>query len=264
MASGPEPGALVTLSVPLAAGVLTAALAAVGGDEAAFRAINAWPAVTGDTLWASVTALGQGAAVFGLSGGLAGRRPRLHLAAALAALLTLATLHPLKDLVDEARPVAVLGRGAVHVVGAELMRRSFPSGHACATFAAAALVCVGLLRGVAARTAVLALATLIALSRVAVGAHWPMDVLAGAALGWTCGCLALRLALRRPTEPRRGLQILIAVLTLLAAASVAVPDTEAPGFEPVRAALAAVGLLLGGLGLRRLCSQRHDSPVRSH
>lgn len=57
---------------------------------------------------------------------------------------------------------------------------SFPSGHAATSFAGATLLAL-----LAPRFAVplLALAALIAWSRVYVGVHFPLDVLAGAALG---------------------------------------------------------------------------------
>lgn len=57
---------------------------------------------------------------------------------------------------------------------------SFPSGHATTAFAFAAVLALGLPR---LRTGLFALAALVAMSRVVVGAHYPSDVLAGAALG---------------------------------------------------------------------------------
>ena len=57
---------------------------------------------------------------------------------------------------------------------------SFPSGHAATAFAAAGVVAI---RYPALRVPLLALAALIALSRVYLGVHYPLDVLAGAALG---------------------------------------------------------------------------------
>lgn len=61
---------------------------------------------------------------------------------------------------------------------------SFPSGHSCSSFAAAAvLFCRNRRWG----SAALVLAALIAFSRVFLFVHYPTDVLAGAALGLLCG-----------------------------------------------------------------------------
>jgi membrane-associated phospholipid phosphatase len=255
MATGPDgcdlpepPGLLATLSVPLLAGALAGLLLATGSSEAVFRAVNSWPSATGDALWANLTVLGEGAAMLALAGCLTGRRPRVLVAALLAALLVTVLLHPIKDLVAAERPARVLGRDAVHVIGQKLSRRSFPSGHAATIFAAAALACA-LCRGAAARTGILLLAALVAVSRLAVGAHWPLDALAGAALGWPCTCVALRLAGRWPV-PGRMLQLALAVLPLLAAVWVALPGSESDAYEAVRPVLAACGLLFTGLGLR--------------
>jgi undecaprenyl-diphosphatase len=61
---------------------------------------------------------------------------------------------------------------------------SFPSGHATSSFACAVVIgaLVPRLRG-----AVLILAVLIAYSRLYVGVHYPLDVLAGAGLGLLVG-----------------------------------------------------------------------------
>ena len=81
---------------------------------------------------------------------------------------------------------------------------SFPSGHATVSFACATVLALAVPR---LRVPLYALATLISFSRVYVGVHYPLDVLAGAALG-----VAIAIALRklaavlRRSEPgmRRG------------------------------------------------------------
>ena len=70
---------------------------------------------------------------------------------------------------------------------------SFPSGHATTAFAAAAAVAVLMPR---LRWPALALAALVALSRVYLGVHFAFDVLAGALLGTLIGA-GLALAARR-------------------------------------------------------------------
>ena len=81
---------------------------------------------------------------------------------------------------------------------------SFPSGHATVSFACATTLALAVPR---LRVPLYTLAGLIAFSRVYVGVHYPLDVLAGGALGVGIA-IALRMlaaALRRSAPPtRRG------------------------------------------------------------
>ena len=81
---------------------------------------------------------------------------------------------------------------------------SFPSGHATVSFACATVLALAVPR---LRVPLYALAALIAFSRVYVGVHFPLDVLAGAVLGVAIA-IALRMlaaALRRSAPGmRRG------------------------------------------------------------
>ena len=94
----------------------------------------------------------------------------------LAALVT----SVLKELVSRPRPAEVFG---LFELEASQMGRSFPSGHAAAAFALAGVLSWRWPRGC---WAWWSLAFLIALSRVALGMHWPSDVVAGALIGWMC------------------------------------------------------------------------------
>jgi membrane-associated phospholipid phosphatase len=67
---------------------------------------------------------------------------------------------------------------------------SFPSGHACLAFAAAACLAGLWPRG---RVLVYAVASTVAVERVLEGAHYPSDVVAGAAFGILAARIALRL-----------------------------------------------------------------------
>ena len=68
---------------------------------------------------------------------------------------------------------------------------SFPSGHSCASFAAA-YVCLKRLKPVYGSAAMI-LAVLIAFSRLYVGVHYPTDVIGGIIIGLFSGWAALRL-----------------------------------------------------------------------
>ncbi len=88
----------------------------------------------------------------------------------------------IKHLVGRARPKLFAVDGAFHFQALSLPDElaSFPSGHTTSAFAAA--VALGFMRP-RARPWLLAGAVLIGLSRVLVGAHYPSDVVGGAALG---------------------------------------------------------------------------------
>ena len=101
----------------------------------------------------------------------------------VALLLAGAGAQLLKAIVPAPRPLSVLGPGAVHVLLEPLRHRSFPSGHAAS---AGALAMFALLRYRLRAWPLAVLAILGGLSRVYVGAHWALDVVAG----WTLGALA--------------------------------------------------------------------------
>jgi undecaprenyl-diphosphatase len=109
----------------------------------------------------------------------------------------------IKHLARRARPCACL-EGVQALVFAAPTDPSFPSGHAAGSFAFAAFVAVVLLRGPARSprqwllaAAVLLLASGVALSRVALGVHFPGDVAGGALIGGVMGAYGAFVSVRR-------------------------------------------------------------------
>ena len=90
---------------------------------------------------------------------------------------------------DRQRPYAA-HPGADHLLSAPSVDPSFPSDHAAAAFAIAFAILAFSRRG---GFVFLAAATLIGLSRIALGMHYPSDVLAGAVVGWCAAMLVTRL-----------------------------------------------------------------------
>jgi undecaprenyl-diphosphatase len=120
------------------------------------------------------------AIVFLLAGGLRFRDWRqATVAAVLSAGLALAIGKVISELVDRARPFVADPHG-VHLFSSHAADPGFPSDHATAAFAVAVAI---LLRKRGWGVAALVAAAILSVGRVALGFHYPSDVLAGAALG---------------------------------------------------------------------------------
>jgi undecaprenyl-diphosphatase len=143
-----------------------------------------------DVLMLALSSVGQAGTVWIILGAVAtleqprraGRLWQLILAIALAYVLVDLVLKPA---FARSRPFEALLD--VRVVGSwRPVTYSFPSGHACSAFAGAWVLSLMWQRVAA---LVWALAALIAFSRIYIGVHYPLDVLAGALLGLGVGAL---------------------------------------------------------------------------
>ena len=134
------------------------------------------------------------AALFALARGFSRAPARRGAAAAgLSAVVALGIAQVLAKAVDRPRPFVAHPSG-VHLFAPHAADAGFPSDHATASFAIAVAI---LLRSRRWGYLTLAMATVLCVGRVALGFHYPSDVLAGAALG-----AAVALALNAP--PVRG------------------------------------------------------------
>lgn len=104
---------------------------------------------------------------------------RTALAAGLSAGLALAVGKVISELVDRARPFVQDPHG-VHLFSGHAADPGFPSDHATGAFAVAMAIW---LRDRRWGTVALIAAAVLSVGRVAIGVHFPSDVLAGAALG---------------------------------------------------------------------------------
>ena len=124
------------------------------------------------------------------------RRPEIFVWTLAAAVVAVLASSALQAAIPRTRPHADVLVGLPH-------SHSFPSGHATSSFACATVIAAFVPR---ASVPIFLLASLVAWSRVYVGVHYPVDVLAGALLGVALGLSLLRvlrwLAAVRPRSPR--------------------------------------------------------------
>jgi undecaprenyl-diphosphatase len=103
----------------------------------------------------------------------------------VAAAIAMMTNQVISHLWDRPRPFTAHA-AATHLLSAPSPDPSFPSDHAAVAFAIAFAVLAFSRRG---GIVFLAAATLIGLSRIALGMHYPSDVLAGVVVGWASAFL---------------------------------------------------------------------------
>ena len=149
-----------------------------------------------------------------------------------------------KGLIESPRPAAVVDNAQMRVVGELLHNVSMPSGHTLTAFAVASGIYFALpLKGRARYLWLFLLAAGTGLSRIAVGAHWPGDVLVGMSLGLLAGMLGSRLLARMGTQHLRPRSWSLRLIALLLVVTVYTLVTEVQDFEenrPVQWVLALV------------------------
>lgn len=172
------------LGVVIVCGVLVANQLLAGPDVALFHRINHWPGWLYPPMWVVQLSGVIGALPLLAAAAALLRRFRLAAALAAAALLKVSLEAVAKTFVQRGRPaetvpdVILRGNSAAHGL-------SFPSGHAMVIFAITALA-YPYLKGWL-KVLPWALAAAVCLSRMYLGAHFPLDVVAGAGLGMFIG-----------------------------------------------------------------------------
>ena len=165
-----------------------------------FVQINQWAAAYSPSMWSCLTTLGETDVLLVFLSGLLLWRPQAMLSVVAAIPVGGLFSWLLKNIYSAPRPGALLDAAQFHLIGPLLEQNSFPSGHSITAFAAAAAVIASAQRAqadgrpslsvnqfVALLALCVATALAVGLSRIAVGAHWPVDVLAGASGGWLAG-----------------------------------------------------------------------------
>ncbi|MCX7225514.1 MAG: phosphatase PAP2 family protein [Burkholderiales bacterium] len=162
-----------------------------------FLTLNHACALLGSSLWAGLSLLGNGWGLLAVSSPLLVLAPRLMWAWLCAAPFASLLSRGIKAWFQSPRPAAVLDAAQFRLLGEPLHLEAFPSGHTVTAFAAATALYLACTDRPGRRPLWLfGLAAAAGLSRIAVGAHWPGDVLAGAAIGLIAGALGHALWLR--------------------------------------------------------------------
>lgn len=158
--------------------------------------INQQASFLPDFFWASLSITGLGWSVLVLVSVMSRKSTGAQLAI-LGFCLGSVITHTLKPWISSPRPGAIISTELLHFIGDPVINhQSMPSGHSVAAFCMASLwICLARIHKTPLWVEWVAwvTATLVAISRIAVGAHWPADVFVGSGLGIIVGLLTWRL-----------------------------------------------------------------------
>jgi membrane-associated phospholipid phosphatase len=216
-----------------------------------FKAAQAWSRQGPPLLWECLTIFGDERVLLALGIPFFRRYPQVFWAVLLASLIGALASRGIKTSLVLPRPAGYFPLEEITIIGRRVSQFSMPSGHTVSVFAF-----VGVWLAFLAPTytlPLLALAALVGFSRVAVGAHWPGDVLLGAALGLLAAWLGIRLAAWLSWGRRRSVQRGWALVMILAIATLPFDGQGYPASLPFRILLTALALPVAyGLYLRPL------------
>ncbi|MEE9310091.1 MAG: phosphatase PAP2 family protein [Cocleimonas sp.] len=231
-------------------------------------ALSTWPA-----FWYNMTQLGDALVIIPLLSFLVLWRPQAWAAMFGTIPLALLLAHGGKALLAMPRPAAVLNHDNFSIVGSALTAHtSLPSGHTITVFAALTAVFATLISQPRKRRdwillfAGFLVAVVLSLSRVAVGAHWPLDVATGAFLGISAGLSGTYLTQRYKRWwqwiESSKFSLLLGGFVLLLSASL-LQKAYAQGFETTHYAVLWIAGFVG-LSVSLYLFSRFKKPLRMH
>lgn len=231
---------LMALSVPLVLMLGFVIVYATASRITLFVWMNDFMQGLPNWFWANVTFLADAGALLGLAGLCLLRKERMVYAAIIGGILVAVLIRLLKLYFDEPRPPAVLNGALFEVIGQAYRGKAFPSGHASTAFFISGLI-VAFWRSKSIYFFALAFGVLASLSRVAVGVHWPTDILVGGAIGWLIGYSSGAFFHDRAYFGYVK-RILVFLISYIAAVFLIVYDPNMPHVMWLQALIAALGV----------------------
>jgi len=223
-------------------------------DQVLFIHINKLAQHLPDMIWTNITNMGStlvGAVLISL---LWHKYPHLVLHGIITGTLCTLCVYGLKIGLDITRPHLALDHQLFHFITTDINSPARPSGHTATAFFVAG-TWLTLIHSRPIQALILILASLIALSRIAIGVHWPLDLIWGAVIGLGMGVVGPGIIHQMiPSGPKAEgfYRTLGSVLCLLLAyyfylRPLPYPDTNTASYSLIYALL---GYSLGRLGYR--------------
>ena len=164
-------------------------------DQEWFLSINHLSSLLPDVIWTNLSLLGNGWSLFALTFPLILFARKQLYAGVISGFFTGILSNVCKSFFNTSRPAGVIDQQFFHIIEHPLLHNAMPSGHTMTAFSVATALFFSIESHQRSKWIVLFfLATATGISRIAVGAHWPEDVLVGASLGILAGVIGAQLA----------------------------------------------------------------------
>ena len=181
-----QPSVQILLLIAIALSVVAIAGYSISGYQYAFIELNSLTPYVPVILLENITVFGDGIFLLTLVLLFSCRNIRFHWTVLFTSLLGAIIVNLLKDYFAMPRPPAILDPETFNLLGKAYKTRSFPSGHSLTAFLLAS-ICFCYIKNWYLKATIIVIAVMVALSRVLIGVHWPMDVLVGGSLGIVIG-----------------------------------------------------------------------------
>jgi membrane-associated phospholipid phosphatase len=186
-----------------------------GTNKALFTDINSFSKYTSSFIWSNLTFLGDALPAVVVMLLLIRKMPEAVWSGIVATIIATILVNVLKSYFSLPRPPAVIDKDIINIIGPAISSHSFPSGHTVTIFTLTGIA-IFYFRSLSLRFFMVILAMLVGASRIVVGVHWPLDVLAGATIGILCAVTGVYIVTKLGWERQRYVQLTVGFLLILA------------------------------------------------
>ena len=216
-----------------------------GTNQYLFGKINLLSTHIPSYIWENLTFLGDALAACAFLVLFIRKRPDLVWSGLIAGIIGVVIVSLLKAFFSMSRPPLVFGTESINIIGPTLYHHSFPSGHTVTIFIVSGIL-IFYFRSMIIKSAILLIAFSVGISRIAVGVHWPLDVLAGALIGSLCALTGLIIVKKSGLSFNRPAQITCGIILILLNSFLLIfYDTQYPQASYLKYFLAGVTLIIG-------------------
>ena len=177
-----------------------------GINTTLFVKINSFSTYVPPFIWVNLTFLGDTLTACVIMLFFIRKRPDLVWSAITATFIATLLVNLLKYYYNIPRPPATIDKEVIRIIGPALFSHSFPSGHTVTIFTLMGIL-MFYFRSLILRLSIILFALMVGISRIAVGVHWPADVLAGAAIGILCATTGVWLVIKLEWGRNKPLQL---------------------------------------------------------